>query len=212
LPTKRFALEPNQPKRLEISWKGNWKRLAVSLDATPVGAIETKKELQGGKEFTLADGSTLEVRLRQTFFSPELQLLRNGSPIPGSGSDPQARLAMAYGVIFFVAGLSAIVGVIAELFHIDLLLRLGFGIWSLVGAAIYGILGYFVRKRSLSALIIAIALFALDGVLSIVLAAEQGLQPSGGGIVTRIILLIPMIRGVPAIQALKQATPTSQVG
>jgi len=39
------------------------------LDAIPVGVVETAKELQRGQQFTPADGSTLEVRLRQTLFA-----------------------------------------------------------------------------------------------------------------------------------------------
>lgn len=205
MPSKQYALEPNHPKRLSISWKGNWNPVTISVDGVPVGVIETKKELQVGRSLSLPDGSTLEVRLQQVVFAAELHLLRNGHPIPGSDSDPQTRLAVAYGVIFFVAGLSAVIGIVTEVFQIDFLMRLGFGAVSLLGAAIYGILGFFVRRRSLVALIIAITLFGLDGIMAFIIAAEQGGNPPVGALVARILLGIPMIRGIPAIQALKRS-------
>ena len=204
MPTKRFALQPGEPERLEVSWKFNWKQLSLSLDGTRVGEVETSKELRAGRSFALPDGTTLEVKLRQSPF-PELELLRNGKPVPGSGADPQARLAMAYGLVFFVAGLSVALGVIAELFAIDLLRSLGMGVGSIMTGAVYAVLGYFVVRRSMLALITAIVLFALDGVLGVVMAVEQGLSPPAGGLITRILLLYLMIRGVPAIRALKQA-------
>ena len=49
-------------------------------------------------------------------------------PLPGSGSDPQQQLAGAWGVIFFIAGLNVLLGLVAFVFQIQFLLNLGIGI------------------------------------------------------------------------------------
>ena len=104
MPTKKYAMEKGEPKRLEISWKGIWKikNFTVHLDGNNIGLIANRKELKAGREFALIDGSILKVQLVKKLLSAELQVLRDDQPLPGSASDPGQRLRVAYGIVFFI--------------------------------------------------------------------------------------------------------------
>lgn len=211
MPKQQYALEPNGPKRLEISWDAFWKNLTVRLDGNTIGAVADQKALKAGQDFLLPDNSVLHIQLVQKFFSTELQVLRNGTPIPGSVSDPVQRLKTAYGIVFFVAGLNIVLGLIAALFQVEFLQMLGIGWGSVVFGMLFLILGFLTMRRSMVALIIAIIIFALDGILGLLFAIQQGGSPTFG-VIARVILLIPMIQGVGAIQTLKRQSgqPTNQ--
>lgn len=208
MPNLKYALESGGPRRLEISWGAFWRDFTIKLDGNPIGTISGQKELKAGREFTLPDDSILRIQLVQSSTSavPDLEVLRNGEPLPGSASDPAQKLKLAYGMVFFVAGLNILLGLVAALLQIEFLQSLGVG----VGSALFGVillaLGFFVKRRSAAALIAAIVLLALDGLLGIVLAVGQGYTPTAG-LVARVLFIIPMIQGVGAIRALKQQPP-----
>jgi hypothetical protein len=204
MPKQSYALEPNGPKRLQISWGTFWKNITVTLDGSLIGTIPDQKALRQGRQFTLPDGSTLSVQFSQNLAGAELRVLRNGQPLPGSASDPESRLKVAAGVIFFVTGLNILLGLIAVFFQVDFLLQLGLGWFSVIFGLVFLFLGIFTQRRSQVALIIAIVLFGLDGLLGIVGAVMAGYAPSIPGLFMRILLLIPMIQGVSAIKQLKQ--------
>ncbi len=211
MPKKEFALEPGGPKRVTLTWKGLWKNIVVALDDRELGVIPNQKALKAGQEFPLGDGTTLKVQL-VTGMAAELQVTRDGAPLPGSGSDPEERLKAAYSMIFFVAGLNAVLGIVAGVFEVEFLARLGLGIESLVVALLYAGLGFLVMKfRSPIALGFAVGLFALDGIASVVMMAGAGGSPPIGGIVARVFLIIPMVRGFAAIKELKKR-PTPSMG
>jgi hypothetical protein len=204
MPKQSFALEADGEKRLEISWKGLYKDVTVSLDGNSVGAIPDQKALSKGQEFHLIDGSTIKVQLiSKVFTSPELQVLRNGQPIPGSASDPQTKFKTATIMVYFVAGLNIFLGLISFLFNIEFLQQIGIGFGSILFGLVFLVLGFFTQRKSAIALIIAIVVFALDGILGVFIAASQGYNPGAGGIIARIIFIIPMIQGLGAIKALK---------
>ncbi len=200
---QRFALETNGPKRLEISWGMFWRNITVRLDGQVVGTVPSKKELSQGYDIFLPDTSLLSIKLARTFITQELQVLRNGQPLPGSASDPQSRIKAAANVLFFIAGLNIVVGLIALFFQVDLLLAYGLGIESVITGLIYAILGLFVKRKSLTALVIAIMLFILDGAFGLVTAAEVGANPASM-VIVRIVLLMPMLQGFTAIRNLKK--------
>jgi hypothetical protein len=56
---RSYALEPNGPQRLEISWQRSYKNLSILLDGHLIGVFNSKKELESGRDFCLPDGSTL---------------------------------------------------------------------------------------------------------------------------------------------------------
>lgn len=200
MPTKKFALEKGGPERLEVEWRGNFKDLEVRLDGVLLGSFDNAKALKTGGSFSLEDGSTLEVKLATTVLVPELTLTRNGVPLPGSAANPEQRVQAAAGMIFFVSGVNAVLGLLAGAFNIYFLQSMGLGLGSMVAGAVYGILGYFVRQRSMVALSLAVGLFVLDGLF---LVASRSGSGSTGGLVARVFLLVPMLMGFPALRALQ---------
>ncbi|MBN1920933.1 MAG: hypothetical protein JW892_06790 [Anaerolineae bacterium] len=203
MPMQAFALEAGGEKRLEISWKGMWKNVTVSLDGAPLGVIPSQKALSAGQEFQAPDGSTIKVQLVNKLMTTELHVLRDGQPLPGSAADPRTKLKNAYGMIYFVAGLNLVLGLVTTLFDVEFLQIIGIGVNSIIFGLVFLVLGYFVQRKSAVALILAIVIFALDGILGFVLAVTQGYNPGGVGIVARVFLIIPMIQGIGAIKALK---------
>ena len=204
MPKQAFALERDGPKRLEVSWKGRWKDVAIQLDGETIGTIPGQKELSAGQEFQLPDGSILTVQLIKKLTAVELQLLRDGQPLPGSATDPETMLKGAYVILFFIAGLNIVLGSIAYLFQAETLQRMGMGFYSIIFGVVFLVLGRFVRRRSLAALVIAIVIFVLDSILSFVLAGSQGYTSNVVEMVARAFLLLPMIQGIGAIRAIKE--------
>jgi hypothetical protein len=210
MPTKTFALEKGGPERLEIEWQGNFKDVEVRFDGVLLGSFDNAKALDAGGSYTLEDGSTLEVKRAVTAgFVPELTLTRNGKPLPGSAADPEQRVASAAGMIFFVAGLNALLGLVAVAFNVTFLQSMGLGLASILEGAIFGALGYFVRQRSIVALGVAVGLFVLDGVALLASASASG-SPPIGGLVARCFLLVPMVMGFPALRALQAEEKRAQ--
>jgi hypothetical protein len=209
MPKRNYATEKGGPKNLEISWKGMWKEISVKVNGSEIGTMKDQKELQEGKEFKLPGGGTLSVKLVKKLFAPELQILKNGEPLAGSDSDPKQKLKIAYGVIFFIAGLNIVLGLIAELGQVDILLELGIGYFSIIFGAIFGVLGYFVKEKSVIALWIAIVLFVIDTLLSMYFAIEMGASPSTSSIIVKIFLFVGMIQGFRAIKALNNNPQTA---
>jgi hypothetical protein len=201
--SRKYSLVEGQPPRLELSWKGIWKEITITVDGQTVGVIPDQKALKQGRDFQLPDGDTLHVQLKTGFGSAELQVLRNGQPLPGSGSDPVQRLKMAAGVVWFIAGLNVLLGAVAVLARVETLARMGVGWPSMIEGLIYGLLAYFVGKRSIIALGLAVGLFGLDTVLVLASMVQAGGRPGVGGIVMRIFLFLPMVQGFGAIKALK---------
>ncbi len=198
-----FALEKGGPRRLLLSWKISWRDMQIRLDGSLIGEIATQQELRQGHEFTLPDGSTLSVKLVNRMLWSELQVLRDGVPLPASQTDPETRLRASYGVLYFIAAINIVVGLVAEIFQVELLQSMGLGFLSAGIGAIYLVLGYFVMRRSMAALLIALVLFTLDTLLSL-------LSGFNIGIVMRIILLFYMAQGVRAILDLKGAEAIRQ--
>jgi hypothetical protein len=126
----------------------------------------SQKELRTGRIFPLPDGTSLKVQ----FFTSGIRVLRNDKPLPGSISDPTYRLANAFGVIYFIAGLNILLGFIALFFQVEFLQTLGFGIISAAIGFVFLVLGFFTQRRSRIALIAALIIFGLDCALAFRLA------------------------------------------
>jgi hypothetical protein len=202
MPTQKFPIERNGPKRIEVTWSGMWKNFTVKFDGADVGNA-TKEEINAGKEFTLSDGSTFKVHLRRVGMSTELALLRNGVPLPGSGADPVQLVKTAAGIVYFLGGLQALLGLIAVVGRVEALEAAGLGVESLVIGVVLGVLGFFTMQRSKLALALAMVVFAGGGVLAMVAAVDASGTPPVGGIIVRVLFLTAMWRGYKAIGELK---------
>jgi hypothetical protein len=203
MPAKRFPLEPGGPERLEIEWTGAFKDFTVSLDGVVLGSFEDSKALKAGRSFTLEGGSVLKVQLGQWLLFPELILTLDGAAVPGSPGDPEQKVAGAANVIFVVAGLSVVIGLAALAFDIQFLRMLGAGGWSVLAGLVYAGLAFQVKKRQMWALALAVALYVVDGALSLAMSVQPGATPPVGGIIIRIVFTLMMARGFGAIRELE---------
>jgi hypothetical protein len=97
---------------------------------------------------------------------------RDGPRATSSSSTPEQRVDAAANVLYLIAAFNAVLGVIAGLFQIGFLQRLGVGWGSLITAAVYGGLGVFVKRRSLLALVSGVVLFVADGAFFLVSVAR----------------------------------------
>ena len=210
MPKQSYALKAGGPKRLEISWKGVWKNTTIQLDGNVIGVVDGQKELSAGREYLLPDGTGLKVQLVKKFLGVELQVLREGEPLPGSASDPETRIKTAYGIIFFVAGLNLVLGILAVALQVEFLQTLGLGFYSIIFGMAFLVAGFFVKRRSLAALVVAIVILALDGIVGIIGTIAMDLNPSVSGLVMRVFLLIPMIQGISGIRAVKKRVANGQ--
>ena len=211
MPTKTFALAVNEPAHLTVTWKRGWKSTQVDLAGTRVLEFPTEKDLKAGGDAALPDGRALHAQLITSFFGAHMELLVDGQPVPGSATDPSTQLKTACGVIFFVAGISAGLGLLAAVAGIGFLKSMGLGWGSVVVGAIYGILGYFaLKQRSRVALGAAMLLFTLD-TIALFIPSGPTYNPPVSAVVTRIFFLVMMAKGFPAIAKLRKPFP-SQFG
>jgi len=208
-----YSFDPGGPKRLEMSWKGAFKETTLVVDGVPVGVIPDQKALRAGQEFKLVDGSLLKVQLVSNLAGSEVQVTRNGMPLPGSASNPETRIKTAAGIIFFIAGLNLLLGLLALVIRSDFFASLGIGWYNLVFGLFFLAMGFLVNRKSKVALIAATVVFALDALIGIVGSIAAGYTPPIFGLILRVILIIPMVQGIGAISASKRdslppSTPT----
>jgi hypothetical protein len=201
----RFAFEPGGEARVGVAFEGAFKDVAVSVDGRRVGAFADGKALRRGARFALADGSTLEVKLAQMPF-PELRILRDGVPLPGSATDPAQLVRTAGNFVVAIGAISAVLGLAAAALDVGFLRNHGFGLLSMLVSVAFAALGVPAGRGSLPALAAAVALYVIDGAFGLVQAAqsaEAGSAPPVFVPIARILFLIPMLRGVPAAMALR---------
>src|SRR6185436_10736893 len=98
-------------------------------------------------------------------------------------TDANKEAVAAYAAIFFIGGLNVVLGLVAIMFDIEILTRMGVGIWSLLEGALYIFLGFLVKGGSVRALWVAIALFALDSVFFLQISLKVGGTPPIGAII-----------------------------
>jgi len=207
MPVQTYTLDPDNPKRLDISYKMFWRGAAVYLDGQEIGTVAGKQELLHGEEFKLPDGSTLKVRLTQSLLGSELHILRNGQPIPGSATHPETTVKSAYWVLFLIGGIGILFGGLSLGLHVDMLGEMGITDYSIGLGVVFIILGLMVRHHSLPALYAGIALYAVDTVLGLVLVAQSGGTPGIFNILFRGLIFMPLVQGVGALRTLKAPGP-----
>jgi hypothetical protein len=123
----------------------------------------------------------------------------------------EAQVKTAAGIVWFIAGLNLLVGLAATILQIELLLNLGFGWYSIVFGLILVVLGFFVSRRSVIALILAIVIFAVDALLGVSAVIAAGGRPAVGGFVFRAMLIYFMIRAVGSMRRLNRGAPAPSV-
>ena len=152
MPRQLFALEPDGVKRLELTWSGYWKDFKIILDGKPIGVIQKVKTLTHGCDIQLPDGSVLGIKLDRKLLGRTLILLRDGQPVPGSATSPQRAIKIASDTVYFISGMSLGLVLIAEFFHVQLLLENGIGYVSMIMGFIFLPLAYYTHEGSRLAL------------------------------------------------------------
>jgi hypothetical protein len=210
MPKQVFSLEPGGPKRLEISWGFAWRNLQANLDGKPLLQARNRAEVQAGRETGLPDGSQLRIRLVGQYGSLMLEVTRDGLPLPYSATSLEAKHRVAYNVLFFIGGLNVLLGILGAGWNLAFLQSLGVGLFSVIYGLVFILFGYLARARSLPALYGAIAIFILDGLLGALVTLLAGFGISVIGVLVRVLLLIPLIRAIPALRQMnKESTGAS---
>lgn len=203
MPKKQFAIECDGQRQLELSWRSFWKNFTIYLDGAPIGTL-SPKELRSGGTYSLPGGSTLNVRLKQSLFSADLQVLQDERPLPGTATHPTQRIKQAYTIIFVIGLFNLLLGIAGIFVETELMSLFSAG-W---GTAVFGsfllILGFLVKQnQSQPALITAIVMYLADSLLGIAAIISVGGTPGIASIIVRILFIIGMTQGVNAIKEIK---------
>jgi hypothetical protein len=150
----QYVLEPDGDKLLEISigtfiWQ---KQTEVRLNGKLIHTFPNPRDLAEGQVLQLPDGTALTIER----FNNKVRVLRNDQPLPGISSEP-------YSIIYFMAGLNIVLGILTLVLQVEFLQTPGFGILSIAIGILFLVLGFFTQRRSLIALIIAMSILGLEG-------------------------------------------------
>jgi hypothetical protein len=230
MPTWRYALERGGEKSLTLSFEGrNWKNTEVRLDGELLGSFPDKKAFAAGQAFPLPERSVLHAQ----FAHRMPVLLRDGVPVPGSATDPVHTLSTSCGILYAIAGLNVVLGLIAWAFPWVYLRSLSYGPVSIAVGLVILVLALLAQRRSVVALLAAIGVAALymafvllsgfvagaaitDATIPLRWAALmlQYMSVPLGLLVSGLFALIPLCWGVGAINQLKKAavSPTRAEG
>jgi hypothetical protein len=198
----QYSLEKGQPRRLKINTRFDFNGAIVYFDGIQIYDIPDGKTLKNGVDIQLPDGSPLHIQLQQKLPSFALIVTRYGAPLPGSNTDPATMLKVAYEILYFIAGLNMIGGLLGIITHDSFIALMGFGWASLIEGALYLVLAIFTQRKSKAALITAIVLYVLDSLFIFIGSATNG-NNIGGAVILRIIVLVAMFPGIKAIDELK---------
>lgn len=211
MPQQLLALEPNGKPRLKLEWSSYYRDFVVSVDGREIGRIEGgQRALKEPHAFTLPDGATLTIQLRQTALVEELQVLRNGRPLPGSTADPLNKVRAAIATTSLWGMLDLALGALSLLLAGRFLPSLGFDRHSLAFGALLLVLAYFIGGGARWALFAAIAAYVADSVWGFAAASAGGIRPNSAAILARVFFLAPLIRGVGALRALSALTAPAE--
>lgn len=204
MPKQKFHLDTAKTQEVLIEWKGIWKNVTVSLNGTTLGdPIPNMAELKKGRDHVLPDGRTLNVKFESGLGKNRLELKVDGRPVEGSAGDPKVLHKFATGVVWFIAALWILLGALG-MTGVKFLVELGFGWPSLAAGVVFGVLAYFVGKKSQLALGLAMGLYAVDTILGLMAGLDAGGRIHTSGIVIRVLFFIAMFQGFGAIKKVKE--------
>lgn len=203
MPRKQYYLDTDKTESLTTEWNGYYKNFKVSFKNAEVLNFENSKALEIGSEYRIDENRLLTVRLVKKKYTgfENLEILVNNEPVKGSPTDPFETVKGVWELLFVIAGLNLIAGLIAELFSIEFLLNYGLGVGTIIAGLIYAILGFLVKlKNSMIALIFSILLMAADAILSLASMASG----SATGFMIKLIFILLLWRGIGAIREIKK--------
>lgn len=199
----KYALEKGQPKRLGISFKGNWQEVKVFFDGEEIGAFRDAEHVRKGEEFALPDGSRLSVQLTGGKMFPMFKILKDGQPLTTMGPSAADRLKMTCNIMYIVAAANLFGGIMGLLGYTAAIMPASVAWYSVIIGVVFGVLAFFTKRKSVLALGIAVGLLVLGGIW--VLVNFQNLSGwAWVGLAFRLLFLFALLQGFGAIQTLKQ--------
>lgn len=156
MPKRRFALERGGPRRLQVQW--GHKGLKVFLDG-----LEVPPSGPHRGDYRLPDGSWIHVDMDAQ--SSTVDVLRDGQFLPGTRFDPFYQVTIAYAIVLALAGLHAVLAFLPFEQWIPEAAGLPLKTIAWALAAVFALLGLAARQRSKAALMAAIALFSIEGIV-----------------------------------------------
>lgn len=207
MPKATYYLDQAKTNTLKVEWKIGWNNFTITHNGQQVGEIKTLNELKEGKSFKLGNGENISAKLNMKWgITPELELLINGNPVPGSPADPVTQVKNAHILLLVLAGLNISLGLLAMLNIADVLQDYGVGIGTVIIGAIFLVLAFWGKqKNSATAFTIAIGLLAADMVLSLMATADSGRAPTSA-IIVRLAFCLLLANGASAAKKLKNAS------
>lgn len=203
---QRLALAPGEKPRLELDWGTYMREFEIRLDGEEIGRIEGgQRALKEAHVFTLPDGSELSIRLKQNQLVDELEVLRDGKPLPGSASSPAVKLSASVRSSFYWGLLALFAAIIIFLTDSDFVQRLSFSRYSVVFGAALLFVSVMTSRRSQIAAYLAPLLFIADWTVAFIVAQQVGLSfnfISTIAMLARFLSLVPLVQGATALRHL----------
>lgn len=200
MPKQDYSFEPNGPRRLEISWGMFWKNIIIRLDGEELDTFATQNEFRQGKEYKLDDGSVLAVRLVNSLMGQDVQVTRNGKPLPGTMQDPATRIRSSFVLLYFVGGWKILFGILGLAMNGVDFSVVGRNFIDIFVGLVFILLATLVRRRSMIALIAGIALFAGDALYTAYTLYQAGQQQNVFSLLIQAFLIYYLYQGVGAIK------------
>jgi len=198
----KYALEPGGPPRLVARWRGNFDDFELALDGDVLVTAPDAAALAAEARGELPDGRVLRVCLR----SRRLDVLVAGTPLVEIGEDPRSVLRIACGLFYALSAFSVSASVVVMTVGERVLRHYRLGWPTIVVAVVVAGSACIAHLRlSKAALGIAIAIYVLGGVVTIVQAiATSGVTSGTGiGLVVWLSFVSGMVPGLGAIDALR---------
>lgn len=204
---QKYAVRDGSYKELEFERKSLSNKYHVRLNGQEIALVPTKT-FRKVWTYKLSRG-VLTVRHGQGLSNSRLDVRFNDQPLEGSANDPGYHLEQSYKIIFFIAAINLIFGVLG-LFSPGLSGFVVSGLYAIITGVIYSVLGYFAMRRSYIALGIASFGFGLDTLLiliDVLTSMSRGDTYAGGALPSvfmRGFFLAFIVRGILAVRKLKQ--------
>jgi len=201
--SKRFYLDKEKKDVIYLKWGLNWKNFTITHQEKIIGRFENKSELLKGNTFQTEDGRNISIKLKSKF-SNEFEILLNDEILPGSFTDPKVIVKSAFIVALIIGLLNIIIGALGYFFHSYVLQELGAGIIMLVFGAIITALAFGIKAKSMISLILVTSLYFIDTILWMAFVIESGNDVPTAASILRIVLIIILLRTIPAMKNLKK--------
>lgn len=160
---QRYAIEGEDPARLELRWEGL--QAHVYLDGSQVATLSGGRAFREGWSTQLEDGSRLEIRTIRRVLFPELSILRDGQHVQSSPSHPDKMLRTSSNTMLALG-----VFLLATAIYNG---REGYAWFDILFGVLYVVGALLLRKgRRLGAAVIALPLFIRLDILLIALFVQ----------------------------------------